>query len=93
MPYVMRFICLADGSASYPEFIFLKSFDVDANDGRGEIVITDELSDAKLFDTFENAANVWKQQSAVKPFRPDGKANRPLTAYTVEFVQIEVESK
>jgi hypothetical protein len=35
------------------------------------------------------AVACWKRQSTVRPLRPDGKPNRPLTAFTITFDQVE----
>jgi hypothetical protein len=43
---------------------------------------------AKRFLSFAEAAEFWKTQSKTVPYRPDGKPNRPLTAFTVEIVVI-----
>ena len=57
--------------------------------GRGNLTVTHEKRLAKRFSDFHEAASFWKQQSKRNPLRPDGKPNRPLTAYTVEFERVE----
>jgi len=69
---------------------FLKDFDVGAHDGRVEhfpIPTTDKIEEARHFENAGEALLFWSTQSRVKPRRPDGKPNRPLTAFTVEVVQ------
>lgn len=64
---------------------YLKSFDVDANAGRGQIELTNKIEDALKFSGPGEAMLAWKKQSSVVPLRPDGKPNRPLTAYHASF--------
>lgn len=65
--------------------LWLKSFDVDAYNGLGDQVFTDDPAQAMRFDGLEAALNAWKTQSKVRPLRPDGKPNRPLTAFSITF--------
>lgn len=62
---------------------WLLHYDVDAFDGQGWCDFTDKIMQAKRFDTFEEAMACWNQQSTVKPLRPDGRPNKPLTALTI----------
>lgn len=62
---------------------FLKSFDLEAHDGRGATEWTRDIGSAHKFSDFTEALSTWKAQSKRHPVRPDGKPNRPLTAYTV----------
>lgn len=49
----------------------------------GYLTTTSDPKQAMLFPSFLHAAAYWKQQSVTVPLRPDGKQNRPLTAYSV----------
>lgn len=60
----------------------------DTPDGRGETVLTEERTRAKTFANAGEAFEFWRQQSKTVPLRPDGRPNRPLTAYTVEILPI-----
>lgn len=62
---------------------WVQSFDADAHDGRGDAVLTGDPSRAIAFDSFADAMAFWRQTSTVRPTRPDGQPNRPLTAFTV----------
>lgn len=62
---------------------YLEWADPDANDGFGDDRWTDDLSEAMHFMSFRTAMICWQKQSTVRPFRDDGKPNRPLTAYSV----------
>jgi hypothetical protein len=66
--------------------LYLESFDHDANDGRGEGTYTPDPDHALRFANAAAAMQYWKRVSTVRPIRPDGKPNRPLTAFTVEII-------
>lgn len=68
---------------------YLESSDPDANDGMGAETWTDDPDKAKRFAGFMDAMDCWKAQSRVRPFRDDGKPNRPLTAYSVQPQRID----
>jgi hypothetical protein len=80
---------IADAAGLYPPLpdpTYLRDFDPDRHDGRGEIGTTRDPAKALRFSDAAAALMVWKTQSRRVPVRPDGKPNRPLTAYTVEIV-------
>lgn len=68
---------------------YLQAFDVDAFDGRGDATFTDDKAKALVFDSLAKAFETWKTQSTIRPLRPDGKPNRPLTAFTITFEQAD----
>jgi hypothetical protein len=68
---------------------YLEWSDPDANKGMGAERWTASLERAKRFATFAEAMECWKAQSSVRPFRGDGKPNRPMTAYSVQAERIE----
>jgi hypothetical protein len=83
----MKVLIWADSLAGgTPVHGFLKAFDPDAHDGRGDIVFTRDVSQALKFDDGAQALECWRRQSTVRPVRPDGKPNRPLTAFTIEII-------
>jgi hypothetical protein len=65
---------------------FVKSVDFNAFEGRGHVTVTLKRRRAKEFPDFKAALEYWQTISTEVPVRPDGKPNRPLTAYTVEIV-------
>ncbi|HTB46264.1 MAG TPA: hypothetical protein VK741_21765 [Acetobacteraceae bacterium] len=67
---------------------WLKAFDPDAYGGRGFIDTTPDRAQAMRFPSFEAAMECWRTQSRVKPLRDDGQPNRPLTAHTVQPVEV-----
>ena len=79
------------GGPSDLDGTYVKSFDPDARDGHGHIIGTRDRREAKHFDNAGDAFSYWRQCSTVLPTRPDGKPNRPLTAYTCEFLHDEAD--
>lgn len=67
---------------------YVVSCDVDALGGMG-VVEFGPRDKAKRFPDAGEALRYWKRQSAIRPFRSDGKPNRPLTALTVELQRVE----
>lgn len=66
-----------------PTGSFVKSFDPDGNDGMGDLVLTEDVTKALQFDDAGAAFLLYQAQSKIRPLRPDGRPNKPLTAYTV----------
>lgn len=86
--HAMKIVAAADGGYTPIAGHYLASFDPDAHNGRGEIKTTREIAFALIFHDETDAFEFWKQQPSARPLRPDGKPNRPLTAYSVEFVKV-----
>jgi len=82
---------MARGTMTTPETgRYLRDFDVGAHNGRVDdfpIPTTDKIEEARHFANAGEALTFWQTQSRVRPLRPDGDPNRPLTAFTVEVVQ------
>lgn len=87
-PYLIRCICIADGTRSLFEGMFLKHFDPDGCGGRGVDAWTDDPGQAIHHAEAKDAFTTWTKQSTVRPLREDGEPNRPLTGYTVEVVRL-----
>lgn len=81
--FVIQILSLANGTRSPFDGGFVKTFDPDAFNGRGDLDVVMKAKDARKFDTQVEALRFWQQQSTVKPTRADGKPNRPLTAFNV----------
>jgi hypothetical protein len=82
-PVTMRLLGISEAWTGTP--LYLADYDVDANDGRGSVVITADRRRALRFASPATALKAWRMQSRVRPLRPDNRPNRPLTAYTVEI--------
>ena len=71
---------------------FLNRYDPEARGGFGEAEWTADAGSAMVFTDQEAALKCWRQIPVNKPVRPDGKPNRPLTAYTIAVVNAEKNS-
>lgn len=91
-PYVIRYQGLV-GRAAIPGRVpigaYLRSFDVEAHDGRGEANWTMLPQQAMKFRDAAAATWAWRTRSAKRPNRPDGRPNRPLTAFNVAIEPLE----
>lgn len=74
--YVMR--CGLDGP-------YLKSYDPEASGGIGHVIWTTDPDRARRFESREEAMRLLQAIPRSRPLRPDGKPNRPLTAFTVSI--------
>ena len=86
---------LAGRENSDPAIIgqYLESYDPEAYDGRGSATWTNDLAKAMRFDGLTAAMNEWRRRSTKRRVRPDGKPNRPLTAFNVEPRPVPRETK
>jgi hypothetical protein len=73
-----------EGEEKSPAGMWLQAYDVEAHEGRGAVQWTESRYNAMIFHDPATAMRLWQTQSVTTPLRPDGKPNRPLTAYTVE---------
>lgn len=87
MFYVIRYQRLvgrAVDRAVVPVGAYLQWADVEAYEGRGHAQWTEDAREAKLFGSADDAVRFYRQQSKTRPTRQgDGRANRPLTAFSV----------
>lgn len=87
MTKIMRLYGIADGEAAFDgPAAYLAAYDADQNGFAGLIAITSDPSKAMRFVDAGEALACWKRQSATMPIRPDGKPNRPLTAFHAEIM-------
>lgn len=63
---------------------WLKFYDPDGADGAGDVVVTLDPKQAKVFPSLAAALDEWRRVSTVRPLRDDGRPNRPLSAFTVQ---------
>jgi hypothetical protein len=73
---------------AWPAGSYLAEYDPEDNNGLGRSAWTSDPSRAKVF-SLEDAIETYKAVPANRPVRGDGKPNRPLTVFAVEFVSIE----
>ncbi len=57
----------------------------------GESSWTSDAARAMHFDNLEAAIVKWREPHALQPIRPDGRPNRPLTAFSVSFPTYEAD--
>ena len=89
MKTVIWVVAISDGT---PVQAWLVECDVNARGGRGYAAFTSDVAQAMTFPSLQEALEYWRRPSTVTPLRPDGRPNRPLTAYTVELQPIEMEA-
>ncbi len=87
MPVLIVSQGLNPGDAGAPG-TYLQDFDPDAMDGAGVAHWTSDKALAKRYADTAAAMTEWKRPSTIKPLRPDGKPNRPLTAYSITFEDV-----
>lgn len=71
---------------------YIKSYDIDAGIAGwgGSCELTLDPDHAVRWPSIKEAFRAWGAQSTKHPFRPyDGEPNRPLTAYTCDFLEVE----
>lgn len=83
--YLIELMATADGRPiRVPTFV--RSYDPNGIAGQeliGLLTVTRDPSEALRFPDQVAAWMCWKQTSTVMPTRPDGRPNRPLTAWTI----------
>lgn len=93
MPYVIYSHGLA-GTAVYGEADgrqdvgYVARYDPEAHGGRGDVSLTSNVDDAITFRDLETAVKFWQSVPTNRPTRPDGRPNRPLTAFSVEVIAV-----
>jgi hypothetical protein len=83
---VMKMWGLADGSTHPADGQYLKGYDPEAEDGRGEATFTADIEDAAHFDNMVEAFRVYQAVPRCRPLRPDRRPNKPLTEFNWEFL-------
>jgi len=87
MTCVIHIVGAATGVTTKHDGAYLVDCDVDWEGGIGAVISTKLRGCAMRFDDVGEAMEFWRRQSTVMPFRPDGKPNRPLTAFTIEILR------
>lgn len=82
---LVRIRVLGIGSTTpFEEDRWVESYDPEGHDGRGDAILTGSR-DRALVLPVADALDLYRAVPAARPTRPDGKPNRPLSAFTVEF--------
>lgn len=84
-------IMMAIGTATdrFPIPLFIVDCDVDACDGLGSFTLSNDPLAAMGFADVSAALEYRNRRSRVKPVRPDGQPNRPLSALTIQVIELE----
>ena len=88
---VLKILGYADGRPCAWDGMFVKSMDFEAHDGRGSISPTDDVEKAKHFISARQAYEYFNMVPANRPVRPDGKPNKPLTAFNLEVLPYHIQ--
>lgn len=88
MPWVIKILGNAAGLPCKEAGLYVMDMDVDAYKGIGFLTCAIAPQRAKTFASPGAAMEYYRRTSKVTPLRPDGKPNRPLTAFNVEFLQV-----
>jgi hypothetical protein len=88
MPWVIQIIGNAAGLPCPEVEHYVKSMDFEAYDGFGSLVVTNNPRKAMFFGSPGSAHEFYRRTPVCKPVRPDGRPNRPLTAYIVDIHQV-----
>jgi hypothetical protein len=91
MSFVLYIVGPAFGGPSDLDGQYVRTFDPNAREGRGTLTGTPDRDQALKFKDAGDAFAYWRQQSKVRPLRPDGRPNRPLTAYHIEIFDERME--
>jgi hypothetical protein len=87
MAFVLKCLGLATGGG--PEGEYLAAFDPEAGDGWGDATFTRDVTKALRFPDLSAAYHFYGTRPARRPTRPDGRPNRPLTAFTMQFDRVD----
>lgn len=90
MPVVIVCEGLASAYSSGDPLVgqFLLSYDPEAHGGLGDAEFTADLEKARRFADAAEAIECWRAVPNAKPVRPDGRPNRPLTAFSVTLREV-----
>lgn len=89
MPSIIQIVGLASGRIIGIENQYVKSYTPDGNDGCGDLVVTRDITQAKVYSDQQAALEAWRATSNTHPIRYDGEPNRPMTAFTVTIIKIK----
>lgn len=83
MTAVIQIVGLATGEPSSADGLYVQAYSPNGNGGRGDLVLTNDVTEAYVYETSADALEDWKRVSETHPTREDGKPNRPMTAFSV----------
>jgi hypothetical protein len=92
---VMKIVGLASGGTTPIDGLYLMEYDPgrDGNIGGrptgAHILCTPHRESAIKFKSLHELTETWRMTDPRNPTRPDGRPNRPLTAFTIESESCE----
>jgi hypothetical protein len=82
----VRIVSVGSSGPMFRPGVYVREYHPDVDGGRP--VFTDDLDEALVLPMGE-WLTLYRQPSTREPLRLDGRPNRPLTAFTVEFETVE----
>lgn len=94
MPYIIEIVCLADGQRHPYDGSYVVTYDPSVGSQPGECLldVTRDPACARAFPTAMEAVAYTRQVDQRQPVRPDGRPNRPLTAFTLSIEPLRERS-
>ncbi len=65
---------------------YLERYDPEAHGGRGDVTFTRDIARARVFPDVGAVWECIRTRPKARPTRPDGTANRPLMAFTLQIL-------
>ena len=87
--YVLRILSDYEGGSTEHDGLYIRTYDPDAFDGRGNVSTTPDPRMAAIFPNSEAAEEFWVRPSTVKPALEDGTPNCPLLAYYIRIERLD----
>ena len=84
MAAIIRIVGLATSETTSADGMYVTEYTPDGNDGQGMLTLTPHRHAAKRYSSKADAMAQWMAVSRTHPTRPDGKPNRPMSAFSVE---------
>ena len=89
LPRMIAMLVLGDAAGVTEERGWLVAFDIEARNGRGDFLFSNDPLEAYTWPTMDAALADYVRQSSMVPLRDDGMPNRPLRGFTVQFVELD----
>lgn len=90
MSYVLQIMGVAGAQlhGDDPTGQFVIELNPDAHGGRGLLRASFDITEARRFSDVGEAIEYWRAVPQARPLRPDGKPNRPGTAYHMQVTPV-----
>jgi hypothetical protein len=84
----LKIVGLANGQPSQYDGQYIVRCEPVGEPGSAVLDTTTDIQKARRFNGIVEATEYWQQADPRMPVRPDGKPNRPLTAFSVEIARV-----